>query len=72
MAYIIRGMGEMGVTFFMDDILISSTCIKDDFNTLEEVLKRLLDTKLNFYFKKSTFCVKKTLYIGHVITNEEK
>ena len=70
MSQLFRGMGELGVSAYMDDILVASPTIDKHFKTLDKVFDILEKNGLTLHFKKSTFLRRKTLYLGHIIGPE--
>ena len=70
MSQLFRGMGELGVSAYMDDILVASPTLDKHFMTLDKVLNILKENGLTLHFEKSTFLRRKTLYLGHIIGPE--
>ena len=65
----LRDLIDQGnVAVYIDDIIIYSSSIVQHMKLVEEVLRRLKETKFYINFEKSLFFRTEALYLGHVVS----
>ena len=60
--------GMLGVSVYLDDILIAGATIDENLQTLEAVLQKLNDAGLRLNRSKCFFCHPSLQYLGHIIS----
>lgn len=63
-----RGLGDVLILVYLDDLIILSTTFEEHLEHLQKVLTRLMQFKLRANRKKCTFACTSVKYLGHLIT----
>lgn len=67
---VLKGIVGRNVFVYMDDIIIHSKTIMEHRQTIETVLKKLIEHNLKLNIEKSKFFQSEVSYLGHIISAE--
>lgn len=66
---IFRGLIETGkIIIYMDDLLIATETVEENLSILKEILKIVVDNKLELRIDKCTFLKRKITYLGYEVS----
>ena len=55
---------------YLDDIIIFSTTVKEQFSYIKQVFEKLCTAKLSMKFSKCHFFIKEIQYLGHILSTK--